>query len=290
MAKKGKKSKARRPPASVLPSSPEMPPTYREPEQPKESHPVRIVKGVNKFFLSAGFAIVSGLAISALQIAGIISLGVARGLIVLAGTVAAIALLGWVLSRPRKHARLIILSVVLVLLVAVFGLDRWMVYQRAEQDRAAAQAQTVPTIVLPLTKQQTPTPTPIPTPTPERLFIDNPDDVLSRLSKCSRTAPEQICAQPYIGKWMQISGQVYAKYPEIVVGGEHPYIGPIMSISAKRKYPQKYIGAYCEQFAEEWKAHAALSNAREPVTLRGRVIRISISKRFYTIVDCEFVE
>jgi hypothetical protein len=59
-------------------------PTPDEPESLKESHPIRIPKGVGTFLLSAGFTFVVGLVVGVLQIAGLTSMGLAHLLIVLA--------------------------------------------------------------------------------------------------------------------------------------------------------------------------------------------------------------
>ena len=108
-------------------------------EQPKESYHVHISKGVGAFLLSVGFTAVVGLIIGALQIAGVISMGVAHLLIGLAWVIAVFAVWLWLLSRPRKHIMKIVLLTAFAFGVALFSIDRWMVWQKAEQERAARQ-------------------------------------------------------------------------------------------------------------------------------------------------------
>jgi heme/copper-type cytochrome/quinol oxidase subunit 4 len=193
-------------------------------------------------------------------------------------------------AKSRRQRKKVTGIVSLIALVIIAGFGWWLVLPSTATSEVVAQ-QPTPIVTPTPSPSSLPSPLPSPTLTPtptdeEHIFIDKPDDVLRRLSKCSRAAQAQICTQPYIGKWVEISGRVH-KIAELTLN-QPPYKTPIMSISAKRKYPQKYIGAYCERFAEEWKAHAMLSDVGEAVTLSGRITKIS-GRRFW-LEDCEFVE
>jgi hypothetical protein len=118
-----------------------------EPEPPKESHPIRISKGVGTFLLSAGFTIVIGLIVGALQIAGVTSMSLAHLLIALAWVIAVFAIWLWLLSRPRKHTMKAVLVTALILGVVFFGVDRFMVWKKVAQDAATVQQpQSTPSV------------------------------------------------------------------------------------------------------------------------------------------------
>jgi hypothetical protein len=150
MAKKGKSNKIkRRPvpaPTPVLPLSPEMPPTHNEPQKPKESHPIRISKAFGTFLLSAGFTAVIALIIGAFQLAGVISMGLAHMVMALALIVAAFSVWLWLLSRPQKRTMRAMWITALVLGVVFFGIDRFMVWKKVEQENGAVQLNPAPSV------------------------------------------------------------------------------------------------------------------------------------------------
>lgn len=125
-----------------------------DPERPKESRQARIPQALGTLFFSVGFGLVVGLVIGAFQIAGVISMGLAHMLIILAWVIAAVAIWAWLLSSTRKHKTKTGFAMVLAMGIVLFAADRWMVSKRAELDRAAAQSQTIST------------PTPAVTPSP----------------------------------------------------------------------------------------------------------------------------
>lgn len=154
--------------------------TPNEPIPSRESHPVRFSKGIGTFLLSAGFTIVVGLVIGALQIAGVTSMSLAHLLIALAWVIAVFAIWLWLLSRPRKHTMKVVIITTLILGVVFFGVDRFMVWKKAEQEREAQEQQhtatpidaatqfpksTSPTIAA----QTSPSPMPAPSSTPSPL-------------------------------------------------------------------------------------------------------------------------
>ena len=61
----------------------------------------------------------------------------AHVLMLLAGAIAALCVWGWMASQPEKYTLVHRFAALLILGVALFGLDRFMVYKRAELDRAA---------------------------------------------------------------------------------------------------------------------------------------------------------
>lgn len=151
------------------------------PELPKEGRHVTISKGVGTFLLSAGFIGVVGLIVGAYQIAGVVNMGVAHLLIILAWLVTVFAVWLWLLSRPRKHTMKTVLLTAFTFALVFFGLDILMVRLKASQEHATMQS--TPTTQV----QSTATPAPSPTTAPE---------VISKPSKVSETSARPVRHTP----------------------------------------------------------------------------------------------
>lgn len=111
-------------------NSPNLHPNPHRHETPEDSPSIRISKAFGTFLLSAGFTAVVGLVIGAYQIAGVISIGLAHVLMVLAWAVAVFSVWLWLLSRPRKQGAKIVLLAALALGGALLIADRWMVWKK----------------------------------------------------------------------------------------------------------------------------------------------------------------
>src|SRR6266850_5004931 len=106
---------------------------------------------------SGSVGLVCGLLVSALQIAGIISMNLAHGLVFAAWviSIAAVCASEALLAKSTRHTIVVGLAVAVVMGLGLFKLDRWMVAKKKEQDIAATQQQQ---------KNETSTPTMMPTP------------------------------------------------------------------------------------------------------------------------------
>jgi hypothetical protein len=102
-------------------------------QQPTETHPTRISK-VGAVLLSAAFALIAGLVVGALQIAGVVSMGVAHFMIALAWVITVLAVWGWLSTSPRKHVGRTVLLTAFASGIVFSGLDILMVRLKAEQE------------------------------------------------------------------------------------------------------------------------------------------------------------
>lgn len=132
-----------------------------------QNHPERISGILAAVFISIGFTLVLPTLISAAQVAGVISMGLAHLLVIIAWFIGIASSGVWIFSVPRKHSFKKWVAITLIMGLVMFGFDRWMVWKKANQEQPALQ----PTFEAQIstTDESPPLYTmPVPTPPPSR--------------------------------------------------------------------------------------------------------------------------
>ena len=201
---------------------------------------------------------------------------------------ASVLLIEYVLSLPRKKRVVVTLVVGVVAAAFMFGMDRWMVSLKAQQqrqdDNVAAQVQPTASPVIQVKEPNTNR--------EERVALDiAPEKPLDFFEKYNEAQAEGLI-QPYIGKWLEMPGRVTEVSRELAPLREDTrgikYAINVVLRTRRTGKPNAYVVTHAVFEDQRWMDRAVVLKRNEDIKVRGRIK--SVYSHGFHLELCEIIE